>query len=264
MIRQTTAHAGQLSHVRGIVAGGGSGIGRQIVSLFASQGARLLVLDRNGTTARESAEEAAAASGSDVLSAEVDLTDPDAVSGAVSGYAARHGLNAVVNCVGVNQFRRPADFSHAEWDSLLAVNLTGTWNLVSAAIPFLENSGQGAVVLISSVSGISGIPMAAPYTAAKHGVIGLTRALALDLGSSGTTVNAICPGVISTPLLARATTESFREQATQRTPLGRLGTTLDVAHAAEFLVSAKARWITGAVLPVDGGLTCGIRSTHWE
>jgi NAD(P)-dependent dehydrogenase (short-subunit alcohol dehydrogenase family) len=194
----------------------------------------------------------------------VDVTDPAGLRAAVRAAAGAGQINTLINCVGVNRFLDPADVTEEDWNELIAVNLSGAWNLAAATIPQLKASGAGCVVLISSVAGMLGIPKAAPYAAAKHGVIGLARSLALDLGPDGITVNAVCPGVIRTPLLERATTETFKQQATERTPLRRLGSTADVAAAVCFLASRHARWITGAVLPVDGGLTCGIRSAHWE
>jgi NAD(P)-dependent dehydrogenase (short-subunit alcohol dehydrogenase family) len=256
--------AGELADVRAIVAGGASGIGRRLVAVLASSGAQVNIFDRDAGMARESAVEASSSSGPEVGSTEVDITDRSSLAAAVDAFAADGGLNTVVNCVGVNRFQVLDEVSEQDWNDLVAINLTGAWNVASTVTPHLRRAGVGSIVLISSVAGMLGIPKAIPYTSAKHGVIGLTRALALDLGPSGITVNAICPGVISTPLLARATTETFRSQATERTPMRRLGTPLDIANAVAFLVSAKARWITGAVLPVDGGLTCGIRSTHWE
>jgi NAD(P)-dependent dehydrogenase (short-subunit alcohol dehydrogenase family) len=252
-----------LSYVRGIVAGGASGIGREIVAMFASGGAEVALLDVNGEAARQAAAEESAAGGR-VTAFSVDVTDSAQVRAAVDSVASGGPVNTLVNCVGVNRFQDPAGFTEADWNELIAVNLSGAWILAAAAIPHLRASGDGCLVLISSVAGILGIPKAAPYAAAKHGIIGLTRSLALDLGPDGITVNAICPGVIRTPLLDRATTDTFKQQATERTPLRRLGSTADVAAAVCFLASRGARWITGAVIPVDGGLTCGIRSSHWE
>jgi len=252
-----------MSHVRGVVAGGASGIGRETVSVLAGLGATLTILDRDGNTAQAvAAEEQAAGRAVDAM--QVDLTDGVAVSEVLTDVAGDVGLNTLVNCVGSNRFQDIDAVSFRDWNEHINVNLTGAWHLVSAFLPHLSEPQDGSIVLVSSVAGISGIPKAAPYVSAKHGVIGLTRALATDLGPRGTTVNAICPGVIGTPLLLRATTQTFRDQAHERTPLRRLGRPADVAAAVAFLVSRHARWITGAVLPVDGGLTCGIRSSHWE
>jgi len=251
------------AHVRGVVAGGASGIGREVVALLASLGATLTIVDQNGEAARAAAAEESTA-GRAVEAFELDVTDAAAVREAFGGVARSGPLNTLVNCVGSNRFQEVDDVTSGDWNEHISVNLTGAWNLVSGFLPHLGGDGDGCIVLISSVAGITGIPKAVPYASAKHGIIGLTRALALDLGPRGTTVNAICPGVIGTPLLLRATTQSFRDQATERTPLRRLGKTSDVAGAVAFLTSKSARWITGAVLPVDGGLTCGIRSTHWE
>jgi NAD(P)-dependent dehydrogenase (short-subunit alcohol dehydrogenase family) len=252
-----------LSHVRGIVAGGASGIGREIVSMFARCGAEVFLLDVNAYAARQAADEETAGGGR-VRAQAVDVRDAGELRDAVRAAAGDGRINTLVNCVGVNRFQDPADVTETDWNDLIAVNLTGAWNLAAATIPDLKASGDGCAIFISSVAGILGIPKAVPYAAAKHGIVGLVRSLAIDLGPDGVRVNAICPGVIRTPLLDRATTDTFKQQATERTPLRRLGSTADVAAAVCFLASRHARWISGAVLPVDGGLTCGIRSSHWE
>jgi NAD(P)-dependent dehydrogenase (short-subunit alcohol dehydrogenase family) len=252
-----------MSHVRGVVAGGASGIGREVVSMLAGLGATIAILDRDGEGAHAAAKEEAAA-GRSVSALELDVTDGGAVRDAFAEVAAGMKVNTLVNCVGSNRFKAVDEVTFDDWNEHIAVNLNGAWNLVAGFLPHLQEPEDSAIVLISSVAGISGIPKAAPYVSAKHGVIGLTRALALDLGPRGTTVNAVCPGVIGTPLLLRATTQTFRDQALERTPLRRLGRPEDVASAVAFLTSRAARWITGVILPVDGGLTCGIRSAHWE
>ena len=231
--------------------------------MLAGLGATLTIVDRDGEGARAAADDEVAA-GRSVSAVELDVTRGESVRDAFAGIAGTTGLNTLVNCVGTNRFIEADEVTFDDWHEHIAVNLTGAWHLVAGFLPHLVDAQNGTIVFISSVAGISGIPKAAPYVSAKHGIIGLTRALAVDLGPRGTTVNAICPGVIGTPLLLRATTQTFRDQALERTPLRRLGRPEDVAAAVAFLTSRAARWITGAVLPVDGGLTCGIRSTHWE
>ncbi len=249
------------SHLRVVVAGGASGIGKAVATSLVREGADVTVFDRDRQNAKKLASTQLGPR--PITAVETDVTDRDSLQEAIKEVAKSGLVTTLVNCVGVNRFAEVDEFGFDDWDELVAINLTGAWNLTHGLLPHISPE-HGAIVFISSVSGISGIPKAAPYTAAKHGIVGLTRALALDLGPRGVTVNAICPGVIGTPLLVAATTETFRTQALERTPLRRLGAPEDVAAAVSFLVSPNARWITGTAIPVDGGLTCGIRATHWE
>jgi NAD(P)-dependent dehydrogenase (short-subunit alcohol dehydrogenase family) len=123
---------------------------------------------------------------------------------------------------------------------------------------------SGKIINVGSAAAILAIPQALPYVVAKHAIVGLTRALAVDLGPYNINVNCICPGPVQTPLLDQATTASFRAEITKTIPLNRLGKPSDLANAAVFLASSLSDWITGVVLPVDGGLVCCVRARHWE
>jgi NAD(P)-dependent dehydrogenase (short-subunit alcohol dehydrogenase family) len=173
-------------------------------------------------------------------------------------------IDIAVNCAGLNRFAAPETIDDEMWRRLIAINLDGPWNVCSAVMPGMIARRSGRIVNVSSVAGVIGIPKAAPYAAGKHGVVGLTRALAIDLGPHGITVNCVAPGTTLTPLVEAATTATFKSEATRRTLLGRLGTPDDLAAAILFLASDSASWITGVVLPVDGGMTASIRSQHWE
>jgi NAD(P)-dependent dehydrogenase (short-subunit alcohol dehydrogenase family) len=246
-----------------IVTGGASGIGEAIVRAFVHDGLRVAILDLQGDAARALSVELGGEAF--CLPIEVDVTDATAVRAAVQSVIAAFGtVDVAVNCAGVNRFLAPEDVDEATWHRLIAVNLDGPWNLCSAVMPEMIRRRSGRIVNIGSAAGVLGIPKAVPYAAAKHGIVGLTRSLAVDLGPYGITVNCVAPGTTLTPLVESATSETFKAEATHRTPLARLGSPSDIANAVVFLASEKAAWISGVVLPVDGGLTACIRAHHWE
>jgi len=267
------AAAGPAEHLPGhralsgrtaIVTGGASGIGESIARTFAANGASIAIVDIDGERGQAVASELAEADQAG-FSLVADVADPEAVAAAVPAAIERlGGLDILVNCAGLNIFGDPQEITPERWRQILSVNLDGTWYMCSAAIPALAESGRGRIINLASAAGVLGIPKAVHYTAAKHGIVGLTRALALDLGRFGTTVNVLCPGPTLTPLMNQATSETFKEEALKRLPIQRLGRPSDIASAALFLASDAAEWITGVALPVDGGLTAGIRSRHWE
>lgn len=244
-----------------IVTGGASGIGAAIVRAFVHEGAHVAVFDLNEGAAREVAGDI----GTSVIAVGVDVTKPVAVDDAVTSTISNlRRIDILVNCAGLNRFTPPDEIDPQQWRQIIGINLDGPWNLCAAVIPHFKEQGHGRIVNVASVAGILGIPKAAHYTAAKHGLVGLTRALAVDLGPFNINVNCICPGTTLTPLVEQATSDTFKAEAVRRTPLRRLGQPEDLANAAVFLASDAASWITGAVLPVDGGMTACIRSEHWE
>lgn len=257
------APAGEFEGKVALVTGGASGIGAAIVELFIERGARVAILDMQAGPAMALAERL----GGDghCLALPTDVVDAAAVRAAVEGAIQAFGtVDIAVNCAGTNRFVDPQDVDDALWRRILAINLDGSWNVCSAVMPEMIRRRSGRIVNIGSAAGVLGIPKAVPYSTAKHGIVGLTRALAVDLGQHNITVNCVAPGTTLTPLVETATSETFKRLATERTPLGRLGQPRDLAEAVLFLASDRASWITGVVLPVDGGLTSAIRSRHWE
>lgn len=255
--------SGQLEGTHAVVTGGASGIGAAITRRFLEEGATVAVYDIDDDVAADLLADLHVDGRARFY--HVDVTDQTSVSRAFSSTTRDFdGINALVNCAGFNRFASPDSITQDQWQRIIAINLDGPWNVCSAAIPELKRQGAGRIVNISSAAGLLGIPMAAHYTSAKHGLIGLTRALAVDLGPFGITVNCICPGTTLTPLVDASTSETFKVEAAKRMPLGRLGQPEDIANAAMFFVSDLANWITGATLAVDGGMTACIRTQHWE
>jgi NAD(P)-dependent dehydrogenase (short-subunit alcohol dehydrogenase family) len=255
---------GELQARVAIVTGGASGIGEGICTEFTAQGAKVVIADIDLEKARIVAANLKNA-GAEAIAVGVDVTQYAEVRKCVEQAIATFGtVHILVNCAGVNRFSAPEAYSQNDWDKLIAINLSGPWYFCQAVIPEMMKNKYGKIVNIGSAAGVLGIPKAVPYSAAKHGTIGLTRSLAIDLGPHNINVNCVCPATIATPLLEKATNSAFVEGMLQRIPMGRLGKPQDIAKACLFLTSDAASWITGVVLPVDGGLTCSIRAHHYE
>ncbi len=221
-----------------LVTGAASGIGREIAERFAAEGARVTGFDRAGDAA--------------ILG---DVRSPDEVERAVEQVVAAEGrLDILVCSAGVREIGDVYSLPSDEWDNVIAVNLSGTFYCCQAAAKRMRGSGGGAIVNISSVGGLIGLARRPAYTAAKHGVVGLTKSLARDLGPDGIRVNAICPGLIRTPLTEQYFAEdAFEEGLEIVVPQGRVGLPADVADAALYLASDQSGYVSGIALTVDGG-----------
>ena len=240
-----------------IVTGGGSGIGLAISERLAADGLAVAVFDRNG----EAAEAAAAkieAGGGTAVGLTVDVTDRPDLDAAVADVRSRLGSPTVlVNNAGLDGFDKFLNITIETWNRILEVNLTGTFHCCQAVLPEMLEAGWGRIVNISSSSAQGGQPYMTHYVASKAGVIGLTKALALEFGPKGITVNTIPPGFIDTPML-RATEAKGRlgqsvEHHEGQTPVRRVGRPEDIAAACSFLVRDEASYITGQVIGVNGG-----------
>jgi 3-oxoacyl-[acyl-carrier protein] reductase len=238
------------------VTGAASGIGRATARLFADEGARVAVVDQNADGAAATAAEITQAGG-EAEGFAVDLARVAQVDALVRDVIARFGaLDILVNNAGVSL---PAAIDAAEWPTAweltLAVNLAAPARLVRGFLPWLKASRQGRVVNIASTEGLGASYGMTPYTASKHGVIGLTRSLAVELGHQGVNVNCICPGPINTGMTAVIPDEAKARFARRKVPLQRYAEPEEVAQGILSLVLPASSYINGAVLVVDGGMT---------
>lgn len=238
-----------------LVTGAASGMGRATAHLLADEGAHVAVTDLEQAKVDAVVDEITAA-GSSAAGWTLDVADAERARQVVDAIVERFGgLDIVINNAGISRFA-PIDSETYEddWTISLEVLLTAHTRIVRAALPHLRASDNGRIVNIASTEGWGATRFASPYTAAKHGVIGLTRSLAVELGREGITVNCICPGPIRTGMTADIPDEHKEIFAKRRTALGRYGTPEEVAHGTLNFCLPASRYMTGAILPVDGGL----------
>jgi NAD(P)-dependent dehydrogenase (short-subunit alcohol dehydrogenase family) len=254
--------SGRLRGKVAIVTGAGSrgpglGNGKAAAILFAREGARVLCVDQVLERAQETVGQIAAEGGAASAWA-ADVTRADDCRRMVGAATERHGPPDILhNNVGIESRKDLLEVTEEEWDRVMAVDLKSMLFATQAVVPSMEASGGGSVICVSSVAGIRGYGRTA-YAAAKAGVIGFVRSVAVQLGRKGIRVNAVAPGPVWTPMVEDLGAEA-RERRRRSTPLGIEGTGWDVGWAAVFLASDEARWITGQTLVVDGGLTISAR-----
>jgi 2-hydroxycyclohexanecarboxyl-CoA dehydrogenase len=241
-----------------IVTGGGSGIGLAISKRLSADGNAIAIFDRDGATA-EAAAAGIVASGGTAVGLTVDVTDRAQIDQGVVDAEERLGgrPTVLVNSAGLDGFDPFLKITAEKWNRILAVNLTGTFDCCQSVVPGMIEEGWGRIVNISSSSAHGGQPMMTHYVASKAGVMGFTKALALELGPKGITVNTIPPGFIDTPMLRKSEARGLLGEGVEHhaalTPVRRVGTPEDIAAACSFLVSDEASYITGQVIGVNGG-----------
>ena len=239
-----------------LITGSGSGMGRATSYVFAEAGAKVVVSDINEKQIEEVSSEINSSSGT-CLKQILDVTNQENIKEVIANVISEFGrLDILINNAGISIPTTIDDENYEEsWDRTFDVLLKGQVNLIRAALPFIRESDCGRIVNISSTEGLGATPRISPYTSAKHGVIGLTRSLAAELGSQGITVNCICPGPINTAMTAAIPIEDKQIYARRRVPLKRYGEPEEVAHMTLSLCLPAASFVNGAVLPVDGGLS---------
>ncbi|AXG81601.1 SDR family oxidoreductase [Streptomyces paludis] len=235
------------------VTGAGQGLGRAMALRFASEGARLALCDVNEAAVRETAE---ACGGGGVRTSVVNVADAGQVDAWVAGTVDAFGrADVLVNNAGVIRDNRLERMTDDEWDAVVDVSLRGMFHCCRAVFPHMKEQGYGRILSFSSMSWRGNFGQV-NYAAAKAGVVGMARTIALEGARHGITSNAIAPGLIATPMLA-SMNDAARAKLAARVPMGHIGDPTDIAEAAAYLCSEAARYVTGVVLDVDGGISVG-------
>lgn len=253
-----------LEHTAGrvsIVTGAGQGIGSGIAEVLAEKGYIVYIAEKNEETGRRVTHQLSERFPGRIYFHQTDVTDEEAIKSLVRTVEERHDrLDALVNNAGTNVFIDPIASTNEEWDFCMDLNLKSVWRMCKHSVSLMRKNGGGAIVNIASVHALMTNEGRFPYAAAKAGIVGLTRSLALDLARDQIRVNAVCPGLIDTPLAdaffnEQPDPEKARQEAIVANPLGRMGTPRDIGGAVAFLLSDEATFITGTTLIVDGGVT---------
>lgn len=236
-----------------IITGGASGIGRETAQIFAKEGGRIAIFDMNEAGLRE-VEDAIRAAGGECIGYKVDVSDFESVNSAVQKVLNDfHTIDVLVNNAGITRDNFLVKMDIEDWNRVIAINLTGTFNCGKAVLPTMMEKMSGVVVNVSSVVGVYGNIGQSNYAASKAGVIGLTKTWAKEFGKKGIRVNAVAPGFIKTPMTEKVP-DKVIEYMVSKTPMGRMGEAREVANSILFLASDEASFITGHILHVDGGL----------
>lgn len=238
-----------------VVTGAASGIGLATAKKLGAEGAKLVLGDRN----EEGVTAAARAIGANAIAMALDVADERSCRALIDRAVAEHGgLDVLCNIAGILDFGRMEDLDKSRWDRTIAVNLTGVYLMSRLAMPHLLKT-KGNIVNMASAAGLVGVPFNSAYVAAKHGVVGLTKALALEFSKQGIRINCICPTGVNTPMIAGAPPENIDWELVMRAVPwldgGENCDPEDIADAVAFLASQEARRITGVAFPVDGGQT---------
>jgi NAD(P)-dependent dehydrogenase (short-subunit alcohol dehydrogenase family) len=241
-----------------LVTGGGSGIGRATALAFAREGARVVVADIGVAGGAETAQLIQKAGG-EATFIKADVSQAAEVEALIDKVVSTYGrLDCAHNNAGIEGVEAPtADYPEEDWDRVIAINLKGVWLCMKYEIPPMQQQGGGAIVNTASIAGLVGAYRMPAYVASKHGVAGLTKAAALEYAKAGIRVNAVCPGVIRTPMVERfffSRHPRAEGRLTAFEPIGRLGTPQEVAEAVVWLCSDAASFVTGHTMAVDGGI----------
>ena len=243
-----------------IVTGAASGIGEKTAIKFANEGAKVVIADINKETGSIVADQIKKDNG-ESLFVETNVAEFSSVDNMVSQTLDTFGIpDVLINNAGINVFGEPLNMPDSEWKRAFSVDLDGVWFGCKAVLPHMLKKNKGSIVNVASVHGIQIIPNCFPYPVAKHGVIGLTKALAVDYAAKGIKINSISPGYIETPIIDRFFNTkpdpiAARKEAENHQPIKRMGTTDEIANTIMFMSSDECNYMIGANIVVDGGIT---------
>lgn len=234
-----------------VVTGGASGIGKAMCHAFAAEGARIAVVDIDEQKGKAVVAELPASA--KAIFVRTDISDSSSVDAMAREVDKQFGrIDILANNVGVRIVKTFLEHTDADWNKMIGTNLTGPFYCARAVVPMMQRGGRGRIINTASIASFVGRPNRVAYVSAKSGLMGMTRAMAIDLGPMGITVNAIAPGSINSPMNAAPAADAEHDWG-KETPMGRWGTAEDIANAAVFLALDESSYITGADIKVDGG-----------